>query len=86
MEGFMVKNITIFTTNTCAYCAMVKKYLDVKHHTYEVVNLDEQPERQAEALSLSGALTVPVTVVTKQDDSQEVIVGYNLAKLAPAVA
>jgi len=23
----MVKNITIFTTNTCAYCAMVKKYL-----------------------------------------------------------
>jgi glutaredoxin 3 len=86
MEGFMVKNITIFTTNTCAYCAMVKKYLDVKNHKYEVVNLDEQPERQAEALSLSGALTVPVTVVTKHDDSQEVIVGYNLAKLAPAIA
>lgn len=82
----MVKNITIFTTNTCAYCAMVKKYLDVKNHTYEVVNLDEQPERQAEALSLSGALTVPVTVVTKHDDSKEVIVGYNLSKLAPAVA
>lgn len=82
----MVKNITIFTTNTCAYCAMVKKYLDVKKHQYDVVNLDEQPERQAEALALSGALTVPVTVVTKQDDSREVIVGYNLAKLAPAVA
>jgi glutaredoxin len=82
----MVKNITIFTTNTCAYCAMVKKYLDIKNHQYEVVNLDEQPERQAEALSLSGALTVPVTVVTKQDDSKEVIVGYNLSKLAPAVA
>jgi len=82
----MVKNITIFTTNTCAYCAMVKKYLDVKNHKYEVVNLDEQPHRQAEALALSGALTVPVTVVTKHDDSKEVIVGYNLAKLAPAVA
>lgn len=82
----MVKNITIFTTNTCAYCAMVKKYLDAKGKGYEVVNLDEQPHRQQEALSLSGALTVPVTVVTKQDDSQEVIVGYNLAKLAPAVA
>lgn len=82
----MVKNITIFTTNTCAYCAMVKKYLDAKGHGYDVVNLDEQPARQAEALQLSGALTVPVTVVTKQDDSQEVIVGYNLAKLAPAVA
>jgi glutaredoxin 3 len=86
MEGFMVKNITIFTTNTCAYCVMVKKYLDVKNHKYEVVNLDEHPHRQAEALALSGAMTVPVTVVTKHDDSQEVVVGYNLAKLAPALA
>jgi glutaredoxin len=82
----MVKNITIFTTNTCAYCVMVKRFLDAKGHGYEVVNLDEQPDRQAEALELSGALTVPVTVVTKEDDSREVIVGYNLSKLAPAVA
>jgi glutaredoxin 3 len=63
----MVKNITIFTTNTCAYCVMVKKYLDAKGQGYDVVNLDEQPHRQAEALQLSGALTVPVTVVTKQE-------------------
>lgn len=82
----MVKNITIFTTNTCAYCAMVKRYLDMKDHKYDVVNLDEQPHRQAEALAISGALTVPITVVTKQDDTREVVVGYNLAKLAPAVA
>ncbi len=82
----MVKNITVFTTNTCAYCGMVKKWLDAKGHSYDVVNLDENPERQAEALALSGALTVPVTVVTKEDDSREVVVGFNLAKLAPAVA
>ena len=82
----MVKNITIFTTNTCGYCSMVKKYLGAKGMNHEEVNLDEFPQRQAEALELSGALTVPVTVVTKHDESKEVIVGYNLAKLAPAVA
>lgn len=82
----MAKDITIYTTNTCAYCAMVKKWLGAKGHQYNVINLDEQPEKQAEALELSGALTVPITVVTKQDDSKEVIVGFNLAKLAPAVA
>jgi glutaredoxin len=82
----MVKNITIFTTNTCAYCGMVKKFLDAKQHKYEVVNLDDHPERQAEAQALSGALTVPITVVTKADDSKHVVVGYNLARLAPAVA
>jgi glutaredoxin len=82
----MVKNITIFTRNTCAYCGMVKKYLGTKGHAYEEVNIDQYPERQAEAFKLSGAMTVPVTVVTKHDDSMEVIIGYNLAKLAPAVA
>lgn len=82
----MAKNITIFTTNTCAYCVMVKRWLNTKGHAYEEVNLEDHPERQAEAQQLSGQLAVPVTVVTKEDDSREVIVGYNLAKLAPAVA
>jgi glutaredoxin 3 len=82
----MTKNITIFTTNTCAYCAMVKRFLDMKGQKYEVVNLDHNPERQAEALAASGALTVPITIVTKEDDSQQVIIGYNLSQLAPAIA
>lgn len=82
----MAKDITIYTTNTCAYCVMVKKWLTTKGFTYNEVNLDESPERAQEALAVSGQMAVPVTVVTKDDDSQEVIVGYNLAKLAPAVA
>jgi glutaredoxin len=82
----MAKDITIFTTNTCSYCGMVKRFLDLKGQKYDVVNLDDHPERQAEALELSGALTVPITVVTKQDDTQEVVVGYNLSRLAPAIA
>lgn len=82
----MVKNITIFTTNTCASCAQVKKYLDMKSHQYDVINLDDHPERQAEALAISGALTVPITVLTRLDDSQQVVIGPNFAKLAPALA
>jgi glutaredoxin len=65
---------------------MVKRFLDMKGLKYEVVNLDERPELQQEVLEISGALTVPVTVVTKQDDSKEVVIGYNIPKLAPAVA
>lgn len=82
----MPKNIKVFTTNTCAYCSMVKKFLDRRGMDYETINLDESPERRQEAMDLSGAMTVPVTLVTKQDDSREVVVGYNLAKLAPAIA
>lgn len=82
----MVKNITIFTTNTCAYCVMVKRWLSSKGIAYDEVNLDTNPERQQEAFELSGQLSTPITLVTKADDTQEVVVGYNLAKLAPAVA
>lgn len=82
----MVKNITIFTTNTCAYCKMVKQFLNTKGFTYDEINLDVQPEKQQEAFELSGQLTVPITLVTKADDSRQVIVGYNLAQLAPAIA
>lgn len=82
----MVKKITVYTTNTCAYCVMVKRYLDNKGHAYEVVNLDDEPHRQQEALAISGALTVPVTVVEKEDDNKQVVVGFNLTQLAPALA
>jgi glutaredoxin len=64
---------------------MVKKFLTSKGQSFEEINLDQEPARQQEALAISGALTVPVTVVTKEDDSREVVVGYNLSKLAPAL-
>jgi len=77
--------ITIYTTNTCAYCAMVKRYLDSKNMAYETVNLDEYPERQQEAYKLSGALTVPITVIDSVPGPKTVI-GWNPAKLAAAIS
>ncbi len=82
----MGKKITIFTTDTCAYCIMVKRFLDSKGLSYDVVNLDDNPERQAEVLAKSGALTVPVTIIEKDDGSEDVVIGYNLSRLAPLVA
>lgn len=65
---------------------MVKKWLSSKNMSYDEVNLDTNPERAQEAIEISGQMAVPVTVITKDDDSKEVVVGYNLAKLVPAVA
>ena len=81
----MPKNITIYTTNTCAYCGMVEKFLNMKGLKYEVVNLDQNPDMQDEVFKMSGSLTVPITLVTRQDNSKEIVVGYNLSRLAPAI-
>lgn len=82
----MAKNITVYTTNTCAYCVMVKKYLDSKGASYEVVNLDEHPEQRQKVIELSGAQTVPVTVILNENSTQNITVGWNPGKLAAAIA
>lgn len=82
----MSKTITIYTTNTCAYCEVVKKFLDNKGQTYTVVNLDDQPELRQSVIEMSGAMTVPVTVVEDEDGNKNITVGWNPAKLAGAVA
>lgn len=68
--------ITVFTTKTCAYCQMVKKFLDMKGKEYKVVNLEENPEIRQSLLEKTGEMRVPITQV-----GEEYIVGWNPAKL-----
>jgi glutaredoxin len=85
----MAKTISIYTTNTCVYCAQVKKFLDGKGLSYTLINLDDNPERTNELLELTGQLAVPVTVVADDADDnapKDVTVGWNPAKLTSAVA
>ena len=82
----MSKTITVYTSNTCAYCGMVKQYLKMKGQNYDEINIEEQPERRDEMVALTGQMNVPVTVVTKEDGNRDVTVGYNLGKLSSAIA
>lgn len=69
--------ITVFTTNTCAYCKMVKQFLSIKGKEYQVVDLDENPEKRQELFEKTGAMTVPITQVNDQ-----FIIGFNRQQLA----
>jgi glutaredoxin 3 len=85
----MAKTISIYTTNTCVYCVQVKKFLESKGLTYDLINLDDHPERTNELLELTGQLAVPVTVVSDNEDKdapKDVTVGWNPAKLTTAIA
>ncbi len=82
----MAKEITVFTRDTCASCATIKKWLALKGFDYKLVNLDQEPQYESEVFALSGVRTVPVTIVTKENDMKEVVVGPNFARLASATA
>src|SRR5215203_6848388 len=81
-----MKKITIYTTSTCAYCETVKKWLGSKGLAYDVVNMDDKPDVRQQIIELSGAMTVPITVVEDDAGSKNLIVGWNPSKLASAVA
>lgn len=73
--------VTVFSTTSCPSCAMVKKYLSKKSIRYSEVNIETNPSAAKTAQRLSGALTVPVTLV-EDAGKQSVIIGFNPAKLA----
>ena len=56
---------------------MVKKLLDLKGVAYEAINLDEQPEMQAEAFKLTdGMQTVPITT-----NGTDFVIGFQPSKI-----
>lgn len=85
-----MKQVTVYTTTTCASCEMVKKYLKSKGVGYSLVNMDEEPnEVRQHVIEMSGAMTVPVVVVEDADNEdapKNITVGWNPAKLAAAVS
>lgn len=82
----MSKTVTIYTTNTCAYCVMVKKWLASKGQDYQEINLDDKPELRQEVIAMSGQMAVPVTVVADaSSDMKDITVGWNPGKLAAAL-
>lgn len=77
-------NITIFTTSTCAYCDMVKRWLKAKNYTYNEVNVEDNPQEGERAFKLSGQLSVPVTLI-ETTDKVSVVIGYNIGKMMSAL-
>lgn len=68
----------VYSTTTCAYCQMVKKFLTLKEKDYEEVNLDNNPEERPRVQALANGMT-SVPVVTKIENGEEklVVVGWN---------
>lgn len=81
----MAQKITLYTTTQCAFCLMVKKFLDSKGKTYDVINLDEQPDQVAFVEEISGGRAVPVTVIQNDTEAPVIIRGWNSGQLTTAL-
>lgn len=74
-------NITIYTTTTCGFCRTLKGYLQMKEIPFEEKIADQDPNLAKELYEKSGQLGVPLTVVEKDDGSEEMILGFDRPKV-----
>jgi len=77
--------ITVYTKNSCPYCELLKKFLDMKGARYKTINMDEDLDAMQQIIELSGKAIAPTTIIEKTDGSKDIIVGLNLGRIAPAI-
>ena len=58
-----MKEITVYTTEPCSFCARVKELLDQRGLRYTEVNLSKDPAGRTELVQCTGMLSFPQVVV-----------------------
>ncbi len=76
-----MSKITIYSTATCAYCKMLKSYLQSKDIAYEEKHADMDQAVAQELFEKSGQLGVPFTIIETEDGSEEKILGFDRKKV-----
>ncbi|MBU5689776.1 MAG: glutaredoxin family protein [Candidatus Aenigmatarchaeota archaeon] len=64
--------VKIYTTSTCPYCEMAKKYFKSKNIDFEEINVQDNPEAAVELIEKSGQMGVPVIEI-----DNKIIIGFN---------
>ena len=72
--------VKIYTTPTCAYCHMAKKFLSQREIPFTDLDVTKDPQALEEMVKISGGRSVPVIVVCEQ-----LMVGFDAARLEQAL-
>lgn len=70
-----MKNIIVYTSNTCPYCVTAKEYLKSNNLKYEEKNVNENPSYRKELMAMK-IMSVPVIKI-----DNEVVVGFDQNKI-----
>lgn len=76
-----MKNVTIYTTDTCHYCNLAKAYFKENNVAYTEYNVGSNLEKRQEMINMTHQLGVPVIVV-----GDTAMVGFQEEKVAELLA
>jgi glutaredoxin-like YruB-family protein len=81
----MAKEVKVYSTPTCPWCIKAKDFLKSNKVKFKDINVAEDEKAREEMMEKSGQMGVPVIIVTKDDGSEEVIIGFDQGKLKSAL-
>lgn len=71
-----MNEVTVYTTNTCPYCVMLKNYLEAQSIDYKDVDVQKNPEAMQYVVNKTGQMGVPQSQV-----NGEWVLGFDPDKL-----
>ena len=77
----MSQKIRVYSTPTCTYCVVLKRYLDEKQVVYEEVDVSQNEEEQKRMIEKTGQMGVPVI----EFGEEEFIIGFDKEKIEEAL-
>lgn len=72
-----MKNVTIYTTDTCHYCNLAKAYFKEHDIAYTEYNVGHDAAKRQEMIDMTGQLGVPVILI-----DNTAMVGFQEEKVA----
>ncbi|THE13425.1 glutaredoxin family protein [Bacillus timonensis] len=61
-----MNQITVYTTNTCPYCVMMKNFLKENGFSFKEVNVQQDPIAANRLVKTTGQMGVPQTEINGQ--------------------
>ena len=78
--------ITIYSTTTCPYCVMLKRWLDGKKIEYTDYMVDKNPIAAQAMIQESGQRGVPFSTIEHSDGTIDKILGFDRAQFEVSLA
>lgn len=76
----MDKKVKIYSTPTCPFCMMAKKFLKENNIDFEDIDVSTDQAKAQEMVQKSGQMAVPIL-----DIDGEIIVGFDKEKIRKAL-
>lgn len=73
--------VTVYSTTTCPYCVMVKKWLSEQRIEFVDVLVDRDPAAAKDMIKLSGQVGVPFTYIVNDKGKGSGVLGYDVPTL-----